>query len=136
MDVRPRTDGRHRSCRTDGRRSRAAAAGLTCPGVYAPTSWPESRAKSADDSRPVGHAGPTRFGLPTPDPDAAQSEQLAYPYQPAATAQRQAYLDSLMPLFDAALGILGAASDRQGDHDCAALTAPWRRVCLPTFYTP
>jgi hypothetical protein len=76
------------------------------------------------------------FGLPTPDPDAPQPEQLAYPYQPAATAQRQAYLDSLMPLFDAALGILAAPADRHGDDDCAALTAPWRRVCLPTFYTP
>jgi len=48
------------------------------------------------------------FGLPTPDPDAVQSDQLAYPYRPATTAQRQTYLDSLMPLFDAALGILAA----------------------------
>jgi hypothetical protein len=76
------------------------------------------------------------FGLPTPDPDAAQSEQLTYPYQPAASAQRQAYLDSLMPLFDAALGILAAPTDRRGDEDCAALTAGWRQVCLPTSYTP
>jgi hypothetical protein len=76
------------------------------------------------------------FGLPTPDPDAAQSEQLAYPYQPAATAARQAYLDSLMPLFDAALGILAAPTGQVGDDDCAALTAPWRQVCLPTSYTP
>jgi hypothetical protein len=76
------------------------------------------------------------FGLPTPDPDAAQSEQLTYPYQPAATAQRQAYLDSLMPLFDAALGILAAPTDRHGEDDCAALSATWRQVCLPTSYTP
>ncbi len=33
---------------------------------------------------------------------------MAYPYQPASTTQRQTYLDALLPLFDAALGILGA----------------------------
>ncbi len=76
------------------------------------------------------------FGLPMFDPDAGQAEQLAYPYQPAATLQRQMYLDGVVPLFDAALGILGAPTNQAGNDDCDILTAAWRQVCLPAPCSP
>jgi hypothetical protein len=76
------------------------------------------------------------FGLPMLDPAADQAEQLAYPYRPADSPQRQQYIDAVLPLFDAALGILGAPADPQGEADFEVLTGPWRSVCLPSRFTP
>ncbi len=76
------------------------------------------------------------FGLPMLDPNTRQAEQLAHPYRPADGQRIQDYLDALLPVFDAALGILGAPVDTHRDADYEVLTAPWRRVCLPSRYTP
>jgi hypothetical protein len=70
------------------------------------------------------------------DPSTGQPEQLAHPYRPAETTQKQEYLNTVLPLFDAALGILGATLDAQGETDHGVLTAPWRQVCLPSAFTP
>ncbi|MBN1173605.1 MAG: hypothetical protein JXA67_15655 [Micromonosporaceae bacterium] len=74
------------------------------------------------------------FSLPMPDLSAPLVEQLSYPYRPVDTAERQEYQDSLVPVFDAALGILGAACDERGEADFQVLTGPWRRVCLPSRF--
>jgi hypothetical protein len=75
------------------------------------------------------------FGLPYVDVGASPSEQLARPYQPAPTARDQDYTDTLLPIFDAALGIIGPPLTPEGEADCQALTGPWRRVCLPSRFT-
>jgi hypothetical protein len=75
------------------------------------------------------------FGLPQPDLADSQREQLAHPYRPALTSPDQDYADTLLPVYDAALGILGAPLTADGEADYEALTGPWRRVCLPSRFT-
>ncbi len=77
------------------------------------------------------------FGIAMFDPAAGLAEQLAHPFRPAATTRSQEYLDALVPIFDAALGIIGApVDDVQCERDYQVLTEPWRRVCLPCRFTP
>jgi hypothetical protein len=65
------------------------------------------------------------------------AEQLSHPYRPALTSQSQEYLDAVLPIFDAALGIIGApVDDDRGELDYQVLTEPWRRACLPGRFTP
>jgi hypothetical protein len=75
------------------------------------------------------------FGLPYADAGGPPRAQLAHPYRPGPTRRAQDYADTLLPIFDAALGILGAPLTSQGEADCRALTGPWRRVCLPSRFT-
>jgi hypothetical protein len=77
------------------------------------------------------------FAIAMLDPDGGLAEQLSHPYRPAPTSQSQEYLDAVLPVFDAALGILGAGvDDAQGESDYQVLTGPWRRACLPSRFTP
>jgi hypothetical protein len=77
------------------------------------------------------------FGIAMLDPTASQAEQLAGPYRPAQTSRSQGYLDAVLPIFDAALGIVGApVDDGEGERDYQVLTEPWRRACLPSRFTP
>ncbi len=77
------------------------------------------------------------FAIAMPDPDAALAEQLSHPYRPAPTSRSQEYLDAVLPVFDAALGIIGAAvDDALGELDYHVLTEPWRQACLPSRFTP
>ena len=75
------------------------------------------------------------FGLAYAEVGGPPREQLAYPYQPAPTRRNQDYADMLLPIFDAALGIIGAPLTVDGEADCQALTRAWRQVCLPSRYT-
>jgi hypothetical protein len=75
------------------------------------------------------------FGLPLPDLSAPPAEQLAHPYQPAGSRHEPDYRDALLPIFDAALGIIGAPGDSQGEADYDVLSAPWQRACLPSRFT-
>jgi hypothetical protein len=63
------------------------------------------------------------FAIAMLDPEAGLAEQLEHPYRPAATTRSQEYLDAVVPIFDAALGILGAPLDPQGELDRQVLTA-------------
>ncbi len=77
------------------------------------------------------------FGIAMLDPAAGLADQLAHPFRPAPTTRSQEYLDAVLPVFDAALGILGApADDAHGELDHQVLTEAWRRACLPTRFTP
>jgi hypothetical protein len=76
------------------------------------------------------------FCIATLDPSAGQAEQFGAPYRPAESTQKQEYLNTVLPLFDAALGILGATLDAQGETDHGVLTTTWRQVCLPSAFTP
>src|SRR5258705_341816 len=76
------------------------------------------------------------FGIAMLEPTAGEAEQLANPYRPAQTSQAQEYRNAVLPLFDAALGIIGAPVDVQGELDYEVLTRPWRRACLPSRFTP
>ena len=62
------------------------------------------------------------FGLSNAEVGGPPREQLAYPYQPATTRRNQDYADMLLPIFDAALGIIGAPLTVDGEADCQALT--------------
>jgi hypothetical protein len=75
------------------------------------------------------------FGLPYAAAGGPPREQLAHPYRPASTRQDQDYADALLPIYDAALGILGAPLTPEGEADHEALSAPWRQVCLPSGLT-
>jgi hypothetical protein len=75
------------------------------------------------------------FGLPQLDVDGLPHEQLGHPYRPASTGRRQDYADTLLPIFDAALGVIGAPLTPDGEADYQVLTASWRRVCLPSRFT-
>jgi hypothetical protein len=63
------------------------------------------------------------FAIATLDPAASHTERLEHPYRPAATTRSQEYLDAVVPIFDAALGILGAPLDPRGELDRQVLTA-------------
>jgi len=75
------------------------------------------------------------FGLPCADVGGPPRDQLAYPYRPALTRRDQDYADTVLPVFDAALGLLGAPLTPEGESDCRDLTGVWRRVCLPSRFT-
>jgi len=75
------------------------------------------------------------FGLPQPDAGGPPREQLGHPYRSASARPSQDYADTLLPIFDAALGIVGSPLTPDGEADCQSLTAPWRQTCLPSKFT-
>jgi hypothetical protein len=74
------------------------------------------------------------FGLPHPPLTAEPTDILDHPYRLVDDDEIGIYVAGLLPLYDAALAILA------GDHTTAAdyelLSASWRRVCLPSRFTP
>jgi hypothetical protein len=89
---------------------------------------------AAPANRRCACGGATRSGLSYAGVGGPPQGQVAHPYRPAPTGRDQDYADTVLPIFDAALGI-GAPFTPDGEADCQALTAPWRRVCLPTRFT-
>jgi hypothetical protein len=76
------------------------------------------------------------FALPVPDTAVDLADLLASPWRPADDPRRQDYRDTVLPIFDAALGIIGAPRTERGEVDYQVLTGPWRQACLPTRCTP
>jgi hypothetical protein len=77
------------------------------------------------------------FGLPHPPLTAEPTDIpdiLGHPYRLVDDDEVGIYVAGLLPLYDAALAILA------GDHamvaDYELLSASWRRVCLPSRFTP
>jgi hypothetical protein len=74
------------------------------------------------------------FGLPQPPLDADPREILDSPYQLVHDRELGAYVAGLLPLYDAALAVL--AGEHAPPSDYELLSTPWRRVCLPSGFTP
>jgi hypothetical protein len=74
------------------------------------------------------------FGLPHPPLTTEPADILDHPYRLVDDDEVGIYVAGLLPLYDAALAILA------GDHamvaDYELLSASWRRVCLPSRFTP
>jgi hypothetical protein len=74
------------------------------------------------------------FGLPRPCPTAEPTDIIDHPYGLADDDEVGIYVAGLLPLYDAALAIL--AGDHATPTDYDLLSASWRRVCLPSRFTP
>jgi hypothetical protein len=74
------------------------------------------------------------FGLPHPPPTAEPTDILDHPYRLVDDDEVGIYVAGLLPLYDAALAIL--AGDHATVADYELLSASWRRVCLPSRFTP
>lgn len=77
------------------------------------------------------------FGLPQPDLSLSPRHVLGHPYRLVTSAELDpAYVQGVVAVFDAGLGIAAAPVTPDGDVACERLTAAWRRVCLPSRFTP
>ena len=78
------------------------------------------------------------FGLPQPsDVGRRIVEVLGHPYTLAEGDELSAaYLAGVLAVFDAGLGIAAAPAGDTGTGAYQLLTGPWRRMCLPSRFTP
>ncbi|MCU1680265.1 MAG: hypothetical protein JWQ81_1004 [Amycolatopsis sp.] len=74
------------------------------------------------------------FGLPHPSLTADPADILDHPYCLVDDDKVGIYVAGLLPVYDAALAIL--AGDHTPSADYELLSAPWRRACLPSRFTP
>ncbi|MEV6602829.1 hypothetical protein [Kutzneria sp. NPDC051319] len=74
------------------------------------------------------------FGLPHPPLTAEPADILDHPYGLIEDDEIGIYVAGLLPVYDAALAIL--AGDHAKPADYELLSASWRRVCLPSRFTP
>jgi hypothetical protein len=80
------------------------------------------------------------FGLPHPPLTAEPTDIpdipdiLGHPYRLVDDDEVGIYVAGLLPLYDAALAIL--AGDHATTADYELLSASWRRICLPSRFTP
>lgn len=74
------------------------------------------------------------FGLPHPPLTAEPAAILDHPYGLIDDDEIGIYVAGLLPVYDAALAIL--AGDHATPVDYELLSASWRRVCLPSRFTP
>lgn len=74
------------------------------------------------------------FGLPHPPLTAEPTDILDHPYRLADDDEVGIYVAALLPLYDAALAILAGDHTTGGDYEL--LSASWRRVCVPSRFTP
>jgi len=74
------------------------------------------------------------FGLPHPPLTADPADILDHPYRLVDDDEVGLYVAGLVPLYDAALAILAGDAARPADYEL--LSASWRRVCLPSRFTP
>lgn len=77
------------------------------------------------------------FGLPMPAELDDPITVLHHPYLLAQQAppEHAGWHKVVLPVFDAGLAIAAAGGDQAGIADYELLTAPWRRVCLPSRFT-
>jgi hypothetical protein len=77
------------------------------------------------------------FGLPQPDLTRSRRHVLGHPYRlTTSTELDPLYLNGVLGVFDAGLGITAAPATPDGESAYERLTAAWRRVCLPSRFTP
>jgi hypothetical protein len=74
------------------------------------------------------------FGLPHPPLTANPADILDHPYRLVDDDEVGIYVAGLLPVYDAALAILAGDHIRVADYEL--LSASWRRVCLPSRFTP
>jgi len=74
------------------------------------------------------------FGLPSPPPSDGDLAILTGPYQLPTEPHLGSYARGLLPVYDAALAIMAGRGITEEDYE--VLAGPWRRVCLPSRFTP